>query len=104
MGGGGKNGIEYGNHARPMPRFPPVGKFPRTSAERAAAFAQSPTKPDILKAFRVSDAVRRRKVDGARTRGPHAVSYGDLDFGPVRASAEGADKRTGLGAARPILQ
>lgn len=31
--------------------------------------------------FRVSDAGRRRKVDGARTRGPHAVRYGDLKFG-----------------------
>ena len=31
--------------------------------------------------FRVSDAGRRRKVDGARTRGPHALVYGDLSFG-----------------------
>ena len=53
--------------------------------------------------FRVSDAVRRRKVDGARTRGPHAMSYGDFDFGFVRASADGADKRTCLRAACPIL-
>lgn len=59
---------------------------------------------DILLPFRVSDAVRRRKVDGARTRGPHAMSYGDFDFGFVRASADGADKRKGPIAAGPILR
>jgi hypothetical protein len=31
--------------------------------------------------FRVSDAERRRKVGGARTRGPRAMVYGDFDFG-----------------------
>ena len=30
------------------------------------------SKADGLLSFRVSDAVRRRKVDGARTRGPHS--------------------------------
>lgn len=60
--------------------------------------------PAVLQPFRVSDAVRRRKVDGARTRGPDALSYGDFDFGPVRASSDGGDKRTDLRAARPILK
>ena len=36
---------------------------------------------DGLQPFRVSDAVRRRKVDGARTRGPQTVAYGDLSLG-----------------------
>src|SRR5690606_30620740 len=36
---------------------------------------------DGLLPFRVSDAVRRRKVDGARTRGPQTVAYGDLSLG-----------------------
>ena len=53
--------------------------------------------------FRVSDAERRRKVDGARTRGRQAVSYGDFAFGPVWVSAGGTDKRTYARAARPIL-
>lgn len=47
---------------------------------------------------------RRGKVDGARTRGPHAMSYGDFDFGPAWVSADGGDKRTGLKAARPLMQ
>jgi len=42
--------------------------------------------------------VRRRKVGGARTRGPHAVIYGDFDGGPTGATAEGADKRTDVRA------
>jgi hypothetical protein len=70
---------------------------------RAASTDFSPA-ADILKPFRVSDAERRRKVDGARTRGPHALSYGDFDSGPVWASADGADKPTDLRAARLILQ
>lgn len=57
----------------------------------------------VREAFRVSDAERRRKVDGARTRGPHALSYGDLDFGSVRASADGADKRTDTRAACLVM-
>jgi hypothetical protein len=48
--------------------------------------------------FKVSDAVRRRKVGGARTRGPHAVIYGDFDGEPTGATAEGADKRTDVRA------
>jgi hypothetical protein len=42
--------------------------------------------------------VRRRKVGGARTRGPHAVIYGDFDGEPTGATAEGADKRTDVRA------
>lgn len=45
-----------------------------------------------------------RKVDSARARRPHTMSYGDFNFGPVRASADGADKRTGLKADRPVLR
>ncbi|PKP90605.1 MAG: hypothetical protein CVT75_10945, partial [Alphaproteobacteria bacterium HGW-Alphaproteobacteria-14] len=40
-----------------------------------------PFNADELLPFRVSDAERRRKVDGARTRGPHAVSYGVFNSG-----------------------
>lgn len=36
--------------------------------------------------FRVSDAGRCPKVVGARTRGVGGITYGDLDFGPVRGS------------------
>lgn len=61
-------------------------------------------KPAVQQTFRVSDAGRRRKVDGARTRGPHALSYGDFGLVPVGAFGAGADKRTDLGAARPILR
>ena len=65
--------------------------------------------PNGLKAdgplpFRVSDAARRRKVDGARTRGPHAVRYGDFDFALIPTAADGADKRKGPIAAGPILR
>ena len=61
-------------------------------------------KPDCLLTFRVSDAARRRKVDGARTRGPHAVRYGDFDFALIPTAADGADKRKGPIAAGPILR
>ena len=61
-------------------------------------------KTDIPLAFRVSDAARRRKVDGARTRGPHAVRYGDFDFALIPTAADGADKRKGPIAAGPILR
>ena len=61
-------------------------------------------KPDCLEAFRVSDAARRRKVDGARTRGPHAVRYGDFDFALIPTAADGADKRKGPIAAGRILR
>lgn len=42
---------------------------------------------DSPQTFRVSDAVRRRKVVGARTRGVGVTTYGDFDFRPVRAMA-----------------
>jgi hypothetical protein len=61
-------------------------------------------KADRQQAFRVSDAARRRKVDGARTRGPHAVRYGDFDFALIPTAADGADKRKGPIAAGPILR
>ena len=60
-------------------------------------------KADCPETFRVSDAARRRKVDGARTRGPHAVRYGDFDFALIPTAADGADKRKGPIAAGPIL-
>jgi hypothetical protein len=50
--------------------------------------------------FRVSDAVRRRKVGGARTRGALAVAYGDWDFERFWAVTGAADMRTDLGADR----
>lgn len=53
--------------------------------------------------FRVSDAVRRRKVGGARTRGPRAVIYGELDSGPTGASAASADKRTDVRVDRRLI-
>jgi hypothetical protein len=65
-----------------MPRFPPVGKFPRTSAERAAAFAQSPTKPDILKATPLRSfgvAVASEAIQTMRTLGRRHRHYG-ADF------------------------
>ena len=46
------------------------------------------------KSFRVSDAVRRRKVVGARTCLPHLLSYGFLDFGPIWMSEIGAEMQT----------
>ena len=61
-------------------------------------------KADSQQPFRVSDAARRRKVDGARTRGPHAVRYGDFDFALIPTAADGADKRKGPIAAGPILR
>ena len=61
-------------------------------------------KAEVQLTFRVSDAERRRKVDGARTRGPHVVRYGDFGFALIQAAAEGADKRTAAKAARPILR
>ena len=48
--------------------------------------------------FRVSDAVRRRKVDGARTRGPRAMVYGDFAFGRLWALAGEAENWTYLKA------
>jgi len=55
---------------------------------------------DGLLTFRVSDAVRRRKVGGARTRGPRAMVYGDFDFGRLWAVAGAAEDRTYLKADR----
>ena len=81
----------------------PCWRFCVTSRGRTSLPATCP-EADQPQTFRVSDAVRRRKVDGARTRGPDALSYGDFDFGPVRASSDGGDKRTDLRAARPILE
>jgi len=52
--------------------------------------------------FRVSDAVRRRKVDGARTRGPRAMTYGDFDFGLIWARSGAAEERTYVKADRPL--
>jgi hypothetical protein len=84
-----------------MQSFAAISRDPESGR---TAIASPATKADLLQTFRVSDAVRRRKVDGARTRGPDALSYGDFDFGPVRASSDGGDKRTDLRAARPILK
>ena len=53
--------------------------------------------------FRVSDAGRRRKVVGARTRGPQAVSYGNLDYGQLRALTGAAEMRTDLKADRLLF-
>jgi len=53
---------------------------------------------DGRQSFRVSDAARRRKVVGARTRGLQAVIYGDLDFGLLWAVIGAADMRTHLRA------
>ena len=44
--------------------------------------------------LRVSDATWRRKVFGARTRGPQAMVYGDFDFGRCWAVVDAADMRT----------
>ena len=46
--------------------------------------------------FRVSDAGRRQKVVGARTRGLRAVTYGDLDFGHLWVLKVASEKRTYL--------
>ncbi len=52
----------------------------RAVAESLPSVSGGP-ETDSLQTFRVSDAVRRRKVDGARTRGPQTVAYGDLSLG-----------------------
>ncbi|RSU55709.1 hypothetical protein DAH56_20010, partial [Sphingomonas koreensis] len=52
----------------------------------SASFIFSP-EADSLETFRVSDAVRRRKVGGARTRGPLALVYVVLGFGLLWAAA-----------------
>lgn len=78
-----------------------------TAAGRASRRSDPPNpmpEPDGQEPFRVSDAARRRKVDGARTRGPHAVRYGDFDFALIPTAADGADKRKGPIAAGPILR
>ena len=78
--------------------------------DKIAAFNERlPTVILVMKAicqltFRVSDVARRRKVDGARTRGPHAVRYGDFDFALIPTAADNVDKRTDLIAARPIFR
>ena len=46
--------------------------------------------------FRVSDAGRRQKVVGARTRGLQAVIYGDLSFACLWALNGATTKRTDL--------
>lgn len=53
--------------------------------------------------FRVSDAVRRRKVVDARTRGPRVLAYGDLSLGGARVAASAVDMRKDLRADRLIL-
>lgn len=60
-------------------------------------------KPDWQLSFRVSDAVRRRKVVGARTRGPRGMVYGDLEFGPLWAVIGAAEMRTDLRAERVLF-
>ena len=75
---------------RPLPDSPLLGSLMQEA--------------DFRVTFRVSDAARRRKVDGARTRGPHAVRYGDFDFALIPTAADGADKRKGPIAAGPILR
>ena len=54
-------------------------------------------------AFRVSDAGRRQKVVGARTRGLQAVIYGDLSFACVWALNGATTKRTDLKPDGPFL-
>ena len=54
----------------------------------------------IPETFRVSDAVRRTKVDGARTRGPQAMVYGDLDFWRPQVLGGATDMRTDMRADR----
>lgn len=71
---------------------------------RVSAITENQPKAVSQLTFRVSDAARRRKVDGARTRGPHAVRYGDFDFALIPTAADGADKRKGPIAAGPILR
>ena len=57
-------------------------------------------KPASQQAFRVSDAVRRTKVDGARTRGPQVMVYGDLDFWRPQVLGGATDMRTDMRADR----
>lgn len=58
-------------------------------------FVSSTTPAQRVRApFRVSDAVRRQKVDGARTRGSHVMSYGDLRFARALGPWMFASKRT----------
>lgn len=54
--------------------------------------------PDIPGSCRVSDAGRRTKVVGARTRGPRTMGYGVFDFGGLWALVGAANMGTDLRA------
>ena len=64
-------------------------------------FALQNLKAAIPQTFRVSDAVRRRKVVDARTRGPRAVTYGVFDVGQSGELIDAADMPTDLEADGP---
>lgn len=71
----------------------------RSEADRPLRARLAPKAVGLL-TFRVSDAVRRRKVDDARTRGLHALLYVDFDFERLWVAARAAGKRTDLKADR----
>ena len=60
-------------------------------------------KADSPLTLRVSDADRRRKVGGARTRGPRSICYGDFDFARRCELIGAAHMRTDLRADRLLF-
>jgi len=58
----------------------------RRSLVRASCFRNFHPNADSQLTFRVSDAVRRRKVDGARTRGPRSDGLWDFRLWVVFAA------------------
>lgn len=68
-----------------------------------AAFTDIQSKADSPQTFRVSDADRRTKVVGARTRGVQSMVYGDLNFRRLWRRMEAAQKRTDLEADRLLF-
>jgi hypothetical protein len=68
-----------------------------------SALPASAPKADWLHSFRVSDADRRTKVVGARTRGVQSMVYGDLNFRRLWRRMEAGQKRTDLEADRLLF-